>query len=299
MAVVALDPRLNDLVDPNVEVEQIATGYVFTEGPIWNSRDKSLIFSCIRTATQYRWTEATGAQVYRQPSNEANGNTYDLEGNLITCEHQGRRLAITKPGGQPETLVDNYKGRKLNSPNDVVLQSNGDVLFTDPNYGLRQPDGTFAPGELQFNGLFRLKPNGELILMNAEFDAPNGLVVTDDQKTLLVADTRHSWVRGFAIHDDGSLHNMYHFCDVKHGDTVGRPDGMKLDSQGNLYVTANTPEGLWVYDRAGTHLGFIGLPESPANCAWGGDDWQTLFVTAQTSVYRLRMKVPGQKVLGQ
>jgi sugar lactone lactonase YvrE len=299
MAVVALDQRLNNLVDPNVEVEQIATGYVFTEGPVWNSKDKSVIFSCIRTATQYRWTEATGAVVYRQPSDEANGDTYDLQGNLITCEHKGRRLSITKPGGKPETLVDNYKGRKLNSPNDVVCMANGDLLFTDPNYGLRQPDGTFLPGELSFNGIFRLQPSGELTLLNAEFDAPNGLVVTDDQKTLLVDDTRHSWVRGFAIHDDGSLHNMYHFCDVKHGDTVGRPDGMKLDSQGNLYVTANTAEGLWVYDKTGTLLGFIGLPESPANCAWGGDDWQTLFVTAQTSVYRLRMKVAGQKVIGQ
>ena len=112
-------------------------------------------------------------------------------------------------------------------------------------------------------------------------------------------DTRNSWVRGFAIHEDGSLHNMFHFCDVKHGETIGRPDGMKLDSQGNLYVTANTDEGLWVYDPEGKLLGFIKLPERPANCAWGGDDWQTLFVTAQTSVYRLRMKVPGQKVIGQ
>ena len=144
MAIVALDRRLNDLVDANVEAEQIGTGYVFTEGPIWHSGDKSLIFSCIRTNTQYRWTEATGAVVFRQPSDEANGNTYDLQGNLITCEHQGRRLSITKPGGKAETLVDNYKGRKFNSPNDVVCMANGDLLFTDPNYGLRQPDGTFA-----------------------------------------------------------------------------------------------------------------------------------------------------------
>ena len=299
MSVVALDPKLKELVDEDVKIEQIGTGYQFTEGPIWNSRDKSLIFSCIRSSTQYIWTEERGAQVYRQPSNESNGNTLDINGNLITCEHKGRRLAITKPGGQPETLVDNHRGRKLNSPNDVVGMANGDLIFTDPSFGLRNAAGEIVGQELQYAGIFRIRPNGELTLLNAEFDAPNGLVVTDDQKTLLVDDTRHSWVRGFAIHEDGSLHNMFHFCDVKYGDTAGRPDGMKLDSQGNLYVTANTDEGLWVYNPEGKLLGFINLPERPANCAWGGDDWQTLFVTAQTSVYRLRMKVPGQKVIGQ
>jgi sugar lactone lactonase YvrE len=299
MAVVALDPKLNELVDADVKIEQISTGHVFTEGPIWSSRDKSLIFSCIRSSTQYVWTEANGAKVFRQPSNEANGNTYDINGNLITCEHTGRRIAITKPGGQAEDLVAEHRGRKFNSPNDVVGMANGDLIFTDPTFGLRQPDGSIAGAELQYAGLFRIRPNGELTLLNAEFDAPNGLVVTDDQKTLLVDDTRHSWVRGFAIHDDGSLHNMFHFCDVKRGDSAGRPDGMKLDSLGNLYVTANTDECIWVYNPEGKLLGFIGLPERPANCAWGGDDWQTLFVTAQTSVYRLRMKVAGQKVIGQ
>ena len=132
MAVVALDPKLNQLVDPDVQIEQIATGYVFTEGPIWSSRDKSLIFSCIRSSTQYVWTEAKGAQVYRQPSNEANGNTYDINGNLITCEHKGRRLAVTKPGGEAETLVDNHRNRKLNSPNDVVGMTNGDLALHRP-----------------------------------------------------------------------------------------------------------------------------------------------------------------------
>jgi gluconolactonase len=246
----------------------------------------------------YVWSEKDGTKVFRDPSGGANGNTYDKDGNLVTCEHIGRRVSRTKADGTVETVVDGYDGKRLNSPNDVVRTANGDLCFTDPTYGLRQPDGSIVGQEYPFPGVFRYSDaTKQLKLLADDFEAPNGLVITDDQSTMYICDTRQHIVRAFDVAADGSLRNGKQFVDVSRGDTVGRPDGMKLDSRGNLYVTANTAEGIWVYAPDGTLLGLIGVGESPANCAWGGDDWQTLFVTAQTSVYRLHMKVAGQPVL--
>jgi sugar lactone lactonase YvrE len=292
---VVLDPRLEALVDPAATAEKIAGGCIFTEGPIWSHRDNSLTFSDVRGDAMYRWTEAGGQEIYRKPSQVANGNTFDLAGNLITCEHQGRRVSRTLPDGRIETVVSHYEGKRLNSPNDVVGAANGDLYFTDPPYGLRQPDGTFAPGEVPFNGVYRIAASdGSVTLVADDFERPNGIVVSNDGRQLYVDDTDRHHVRVFDVGADGGLSNGRLFVDVSHGGTVGRPDGMKLDTQGNLYVTANTAEGVWVYAPDGTLLGFIGTPEPPANCAWGGPGNTTLFITANTSVYRLPMKVPGQ-----
>jgi len=297
MAVEVLDERLKDLVDPDVQVDRIATGYQFTEGPVWHPRNRTLIFSDVRTGIMRIWTEKDGAKVFREPSGVANGNTYDGEGNLLTCEHQNRRVSRTRPDGSIETLVDRFEGKRLNSPNDVVCAPNGDVLFTDPTYGLRQPDGTIAGQEYPFAGVFRYSPaSGSLTLLASDFQAPNGLAITDDGRRMFVCDTREQHIRVFDVADDGSLENGRVFCEARLGERQGRPDGMKLDAAGNVYLAANSPEGVWVFDREGKLLGFIGVGESPANLAWGGDDWRTLFVTAQTSVYRLRMKVAGQRL---
>lgn len=298
MAVVALDSRLNDLVDPNVEVEQIATGCVFTEGPLWDRRDGSLIFSDVRTGIMRRWTK-DGVKVFRDAdrSGIANGNTWDRDGNLLTCEHAGRRISRTRPDGSVETFVAKWGDARLNSPNDVITALNGDVVFTDPTYGLRQPDGTIVGQEYDCPGVFRYSlEKGTLQLLIRDFAAPNGLALSDDDSTMYVCDTREQHIRAFDVEADGSLVNGRVFCEAKHGEHQGRPDGMKLDSQGNVYLAANSPEGIWVFDPQGKLLGFIGVGESPANLAWGGDDWQTMYVTAQTSVYRLRLKVPGQPV---
>ena len=296
---VVLDPRLENLVDPAATPEKIAGGCIFTEGPLWSHRDQVLTFSDVRGDAMYRWTESGGQQVYRKPSQVANGNTNDREGNLVTCEHRGRRVSRTYPDGRVETTVDNYQGKKLNSPNDVVGAPNGDLYFTDPPYGLRQPDGTFAPGEYGTNGVFRISAaDGSLTLLVDDFERPNGIVISVDGRQLLIDDTDRHHVRAFDLGSDGTLSNGRVFADVTHGGTVGRPDGMKLDAQGNLYVTANTAEGVWVYAPDGTLLGFIGTPEPPANCAWGGPENQTLFITANTSVYRIRMKVSGQPIPG-
>jgi len=294
---VVLDPRLEALVDPSATAEQIASGCIFTEGPAWSHKDNSLIFSDVRGNTMYRWTEAGGQEVIRKPSGVSNGNTYDLNGNLVTCEHENRRVSRTFPDGRVETVVGDYEGKRLNSPNDVVGAKNGDLYFTDPPYGLRQPDGTFAPGETPFNGVYRISAaDGSLTLVVDDFERPNGIVISNDGRLLYIDDTDRHHVRVFDIGADGNLSNGRLFADVTYGDTVGRPDGMKLDTQGNLYVTANTAEGVWVYAPDGTLLGFIGTPESPANVGWGGPDNRTLFITACTSVYRLQMKVSGQPI---
>ncbi len=299
MAVVVLDKRLLDLVDEGVQVDQIATGCTFTEGPLWHPRQRYLTFSDVRTKKMHRWSEKDGQSLFRDNDGAGpNGNTYDRDGLMITCEHDNRRVSRTKADGSVESVVDRFEGHRLNSPNDVICTKNGDLIFTDPTYGLRQPDGSIAGQEYPFAGVFRLTPStGNLRVLADDFQAPNGLVITDDEKTMYIADTRLHNVRAFDVAADGSLSNSREFADISHGETTGMPDGMKLDVEGNLYVTANRPQGLWVYAPDGTHLGFIEVGESPANCAWGGDDWQTLFVTAQSSVYRLRMKVAGQPVL--
>jgi gluconolactonase len=236
-------------------------------------------------------------RVYRKPSAVANGNTWDRLGNLVSCEHTGRRLSRTNADGSVETVVGYYKGGRLNSPNDVICLADGDLVFTDPPYGLRRAEGSFGPQEVPFNGVYRVGADGsDLRVLVDDFVRPNGLVLSDDGSRLYIADTDRHHVRVFDVASDGSLSNGREFCDVRHGESIGRPDGMKLDSRGNLYIAANTVEGIWVFDPSGALLGFIGLPETPANLAWGGDDWQTMFVTASTSVFRLRTKVPGQPV---
>ena len=289
------DARLRALVDPAATAEKIAGGCTFTEGPVWSHRDNSLIFSDVRGDTMYRWTEAGGQEVLRNPSGVANGNTYDRAGRLVTCEHQNRRVSRTLPDGRVETVTSHYDGKRFNSPNDIVGAPNGDLYFTDPPYGLRRPDGTFGPQEIPFNGVYRIAAaDGLLTAVAEDLERPNGLVISSDGRRLYVDDTDRHHVRAFDLGADGGLTDGRVFADVSHGETTGRPDGMKLDAEGNLYVAANTAEGVWVYAPDRTLLGFIGVPEPPANLAWGGPDNSTLFITANTSVYRLRMKVSGQ-----
>jgi sugar lactone lactonase YvrE len=292
------DSRLQALVDPSAAAEKIAGGCIFTEGPVWSHRNNSLIFSDIQGDTLYRWTEAGGQEVFRRPSGQANGNTYDLAGRLVSCEHQNRRVSRTLPDGSVETLISHYEGKRLNSPNDVVGAPNGDLYFTDPPYGLRQPDGSFAPQEIPFNGVYRIATDGSLRLVADDFERPNGLVISTDGRQMYIDDTQRHHVRAFDLGADGGLSNGRVFVDVSRDETIGRPDGMKLDVHGNLYVTANTLDGVWVYAPDGVLLGCIGVPEPPANLAWGGPDNSTLFITARNSVYRQPMKVSGQPLAG-
>ena len=276
--------------------ERIATGFRFTEGPVWHARERTLSFSDIHGDTLYRWTEKDGVSALRRPSSHANGNTYDREGRLVTCEHATRRVTRTGPDGKVETLASHYDGKRLNSPNDIVCAANGDLFFTDPPYGLRQPDGSFVGEELPFRGVYRLSKSNSLTVLVDDFDLPNGLALSADEKRLFVADTARAHVRVFDIAADGSLRNGREFARLRHDEHVGRTDGIKLDQRGNLYVAAHAPKAVWVFDPQGELAGFIDIGEPPANLAWGGDDWRTLFVTATTSVYRVRMEIAGLPV---
>ncbi|MGQ9628882.1 MAG: SMP-30/gluconolactonase/LRE family protein [bacterium] len=294
---VVLDPSFEGLIDPSARAQKIATGFLFTEGPVWHSKERILIFSDIPADTLYVWTEGMGHRVFRKPSGRANGNTYDRQGRLITCEHSNRRVSRTARDGSIEVLASHYMGKRLNSPNDVVCASNGDVYFTDPPYGLRQPNGTFSGQELDFCGVYRISSvDGSLTLLVDDFTRPNGLVLSADERRLFVDDTEHHHVRIFDISADGTLRGGRVFAELIYEDTKGRADGMKMDARGNLYVAGNTKEGIWVFNPEGRLIGFIDVGEEPANLAWGGEDWRTLFVTARTSVYRVPMRVAGMPV---
>lgn len=277
--------KLNNLIEAG-NPEKLAGGFQFTEGPIWQA-DGSLLFSDIPANRIYRWTPETGAQVWREPTGNSNGLTLDREGRLIACEHSGRRVSRTEADGSVAAIAAHFNGGKLNSPNDVVVKSDGVVYFTDPPYGI-QP----AEREQPVNGVYRILADGALELLVDDFDRPNGLAFSPDESVLYIDDSPRRHVRAFDVQPDGSLANSRIIADMDHPQP-GSPDGMKIDAEGHLYVTGAT--GVWVFEPDGELLGVVVTPERPANCAWGDDDRQSLYITAQTSLYRVRTKVAGAR----
>ncbi len=287
----AYDSAIKQIVPEKVTLEQIATGFAFTEGPVW-CKDY-LLFSDIPRNRIVRWQmRSDGPEVttFRSPSGNSNGLTLDKSGRLIACEHSTRRVTRTEVDGTVSVLAERYEGRRLNSPNDVVVRSDGSIYFTDPPYGLENLN---AWKELSFNGVYRFAPDGELVLLVDDFDRPNGLAFSPDESVLYIDDTSRSHIRAFDVSPDGSLGNGQILIDMQSSE-AGAPDGMKVDQKGNIYCTG--PGGLWVIDPSGKRLGRIALPELPANLAWGDMDWRTLYITARNSVYRLRLAVPGVAV---
>lgn len=275
--------KLKSLIEAG-DPEQIATGFQFTEGPVWHP-EGYLIFSDIPASRTYTWRPDGTVAIFREPSGNANGLTLDHERYLIACEHSGRRVSRVAADGTAVTLVDSYGGKRLNSPNDVVVKSDGTIYFTDPPYGI-EPEQREQP----CNGLYRITLKGELELLIDDFDRPNGLVFSADESLLYVDDSPRRHVRVFDVRPDGTLANSRIFADMDHPQP-GSPDGMKIDTEGHLFVTGAT--GVWVFEPDGTCLGVITTPERPANCAWGDADRQTLYITARTSLYRVRTTVPG------
>jgi len=275
--------KLKSLVKAG-DPEPLATGFQFTEGPVWMP-DGYLLFSDIPANCIYQWTPDGQVEVWRQPSGHANGLTADQQGRLIACEHGNRRVSRTEADGTIVALADRYAGRRLNSPNDLVVKSDGTVYFTDPPYGIEPEDQ-----EQPCNGLYRILPDGRLELLADDFDRPNGLAFSPDESILYVADSPRRHVRAFDVHPDGTLVNSRIIADMDHPQP-GSPDGMKMDVEGHLYVAGAT--GVWVFEPDGTHLGVIVTPERPANCAWGDDGRKSLYITARTSLYRIHVKVPG------
>lgn len=269
------------LADYNVE--KISTGYQFTEGPVW-TMSNTLLFSDIPASKIYELTPE--ARVFRDPSGNSNGNTLDNQGRLITCEHSNRRVTRTEKDGSITVIAHLYKGKWLNSPNDVCVKSDGSIYFTDPTYG-GKPD----QDKLGFQGVYRVGVGGGLELLVKDFREPNGLCFSPDEKLLYVndsSDLRH--IRVFDVNTDGTLSNGRVFAKID--SNKGVPDGMKVDVNGTLYVAG--PEGVWVFDTDGRHIETIHVPETPANLAWGDPDGKTLYLTAHTSIYKVRMKTGGR-----
>lgn len=294
MAHEAVRPEFRRLIDEHAPVRQAGTGFTFTEGPIWHPTEHYLLFSDMPADVRRRWDKAGVREVLR-PSNKGNGMTYDGELNLVVCEHATSCVARFRPDGRREVLASHYEGRELNSPNDVCIRSDGSIYFSDPWYGRMPHYGVERPRQLGFQGVYRIRPGtagGEpqLLVDRYLFSMPNGLCFSPDEKLLYVNDTEQANIRVFDVAGDGSLSNGRIFASgIKDSLKPGVPDGMKCDTDGNVWVTA--PGGLWVYDRAGQLLGRVSIPEPPANLHWGGADWRTLFVCATTSVYAVEVKI--------
>jgi len=301
-SVVVVDAALRAIVPADANIEKLAGGFKFTEGPVWVHAGY-LLFSDIPNKCINRWTPDGKVAVFRKPGDnpgserfveptfDSNGLTLDRQGRLTLCEHTNRRVTRLEKDGSLTVLVDKCEGKRFNSPNDLVYKSDRSLYFTDPPYGL--PRGDSDPSkELDFNGVYRLA-NGRLQLLIKNLSRPNGLAFSPDEKYLYVAvsdPARKLWMR-YDVKADGTVTNGQVFFDVTSSTEDGLPDGMKVDQQGNVYGTG--PGGIWIISPAGKHLGTIKPPEVPANCAWGDADGKTLYMTARTGLYRIRLKVAG------
>ena len=268
------------------EAERLATGFVFTEGPLWHP-DGYFFFVDVRASMLYRVTPGRPPEVLREKTGGGNRTTFDLQGRLVLCEGDNRRVTRTAADGAIEILVDRFEGKRLNRPNDVVCRSDGSLYFTDP--GLRVP---LAERELPYAGVYRIAPDGTVTLI-ADCEYPNGLAFSPDERVLYVANTRWTaYIHAIELDAGGNPVRRRIFADMSSDETDGVPDGLKVDVEGRVYCTG--PGGTWVFAPDGARLGIIRTPEVPANLAFGGPDLRTLFFTARTSVYTLRVKTPGQ-----
>lgn len=292
MQVDAVTNVFYDLFSRTAELELAVTGFIFTEGPAWDTVDGSLVFSDIKGNTIYRFKETDGLSVVRRPSGMSNGLTFDHEQRLVTCEHAGRRLSLYslhERTGPIVTIVDRYKGKRLNSPNDVIVGSDKSIYFTDPIYGLVKELCTPKEQELPFQGVYKLSPDGSLTLLVDDFAGPNGLALSPDERKLYINDTERQHIRVFDINEQSGLINGRVFAELDESKGAGVADGLKVDAMGNVYCIG--PAGLWVFDPNGDVIGLLKIPEIASNLTWGGVDGKTLYITATSSVYRIPIGV--------
>lgn len=288
-------PLMRELVDEGAEVEQLATGFTFTEGPIWHPRAQILYFSDMPGDVRRSVTLEGVVHEVLRPSRKCNGMTLDRGLDLIVCEHVSSSLVRERPDGTRETLAYHWQGAYLNSPNDVCVRSDDTIYFSDPWYGRMPHFGVERERDLGWQGVFRIPPGGgqadlDLAVSKDEFEMPNGLCFSPDESLLYVNDTARTLIKVFDVRPDGRLEHGRLFLDgISSESQEGVPDGMKCDERGDIWVTG--PGGVWVISPEAELLGVVRVPEVVANLAWGGPDWRTLFMTASTSVYTLRTVV--------
>jgi gluconolactonase len=303
--IVRLDPRFDRLVPRNVKVERIVSGRTWVEGPVWHRQKRYLLFSDIPTNSVIKWQEGKGTRVFLQPSGYtgkapfqgpepgSNGLAFDDQGRLVSAEHGDRRIGRLEPNGTKITLVDRYQGKRINSPNDVVFKSNGDLYFTDPPFGL--PKAFDDPAkELSFQGIYKYSKDGRLTLLIQDIKAPNGIAFSPDEKKLYVtnADPANAVWLVFDLNLDGTVANRKVLFDATAWAKTkpGVPDGMKVDREGNIFGAG--PGGIHVISPDGKHLGSIETGVATSNLAWG-EDGSTLFITSNTNVYRVKLTSKG------
>ncbi len=293
-------PSLLELVDEDVELERLGTGFTFTEGPIWNPGGY-LLFSDMPGDVRRRWDEDGGVREVANPSNKGNGMTLDASGRLVVCEHVTSSVVRMDPDGSGhgrEVLATHYEGKELNSPNDVIVADDGAILFTDPTFGRMPGFGIEREQELSFQGVYRIPPDGgDPELLVDDFEQPNGLCFSPDNSLLYINDTMRAHIRVFDVRPDGSIGNGRVVADgvgsgdLQRGDLA---DGMKVDERGNIWVTGTG--GVMVFAPDGQHLGTVEVPENVGNINWGGPNWSWLFIPATTSLYRLKCTVSGNRL---
>ncbi len=305
--IVRLDPAFDALVSKDARIERVATGFTFTEGPLWRANQNVLWFSDVPGNLVRSVSPAGDVKVLIQNAGGIassgpgamggpNGMIDDRDGAALLCQHGLRRIVRVAPDMSMTPLIEKFEGHRFNSPNDMVYRSDGALYFTDPPYGLAKQDDDPAK-ELKFNGVFLYK-DGALKAIVKDLERPNGIALSPDEKTLYVSNSdekKRFWMR-YDVAADGTVSNGRMFFDLANAKEQGIPDGMKIDSQGNVYAAG--PEGIWVFSPDGRHIGTIQPGETAANVGWGGDG-KSLYITASTSVYRIRVNIAGKKALYQ
>ncbi|HUN85892.1 MAG TPA: SMP-30/gluconolactonase/LRE family protein [Terracidiphilus sp.] len=315
-----LDPRLDAIVPSNAVLERVATGFKWVEGPVW--ADGSLYFAEIPSNRICKWSPGAGVTTFLTPSGYlgskpyggpepgSNGMTLDSQGRLTVAGHAQRdvyRFESLQPDGARTILADTYRGKRLNSPNDLVYRSDGSLYFTDPPYGLRTQKDDDPEKELKVNGVYRIPrasdqkagaapDRGALQLLVSNLTRPNGIAFSPDEKYLYVdnSEPKKIWMR-YRVRPDGSLTDAKLLYDATADKRPGAPDGMKVDEEGNIYSAG--PGGVWIFSPEGKPLGTILIPERVANLAWAGPDRKTLYITASSSIYRVRLSVTGAPLI--
>lgn len=304
--IIRLDPAFDALVSADAKIERVATGFAFTEGPLWRP-EGVLWFSdvpgnLVRSVSPAGEVKViirnAGGTVTAPPGAfiGPNGMIADTDGGVLLCQHGNRRIVRVSEDMSITPYLEKFEGHRFNSPNDLVYRNDGALYFTDPPYGLSKQDDDPAK-ELNFNGVFLYKDR-KLTVVARDLTRPNGIALSPDEKTLYVSNSdekKRLWMR-YDVAPDGMVSNGRVFYDLTDAKEQGIPDGMKVDSQGNIYAAG--PEGVWVFSSEGKHLGTIQPGETVANCAWGGDG-KTLYITASTGIYRIRVNVPGKKATYQ